>query len=61
MSDALAGRRLFLTGAARGIGLACVERFINEGAQVGCFDRDADALEPISRTLRREPGRSVPW
>jgi len=48
MSGDLADRRLFLTGAARGIGFACVERFVDEGARVGCFDRDVQALGKLT-------------
>ena len=44
MSGALAGRRILITGAANGIGLACVARFLAEGASVAALDRDASAL-----------------
>lgn len=44
MSAGLKQRRFFVTGAAKGIGRACVERLIGAGAKVACFDRDADAL-----------------
>ena len=39
----LAGRRAIVTGAARGIGLACVERFVAEGASVLLVDVDQTA------------------
>ena len=44
MSGALAGRRILITGAANGIGLASVARFLAEGASVAALDRDASAL-----------------
>jgi NAD(P)-dependent dehydrogenase (short-subunit alcohol dehydrogenase family) len=40
---ALQGRRAIITGAARGIGLACARRFAAEGAGVLVVDRDAEA------------------
>ena len=39
----LQGRRAIITGAARGIGLACVQRFVAEGAAVLLVDLDAAA------------------
>ena len=44
MSGALAGRRILITGAANGIGLASVARFLAESASVAALDRDASAL-----------------
>jgi NAD(P)-dependent dehydrogenase (short-subunit alcohol dehydrogenase family) len=44
MSGALAGRRILITGAAKGIGLASVTRFLAEGASVAALDRDEAAL-----------------
>jgi 2-dehydro-3-deoxy-L-rhamnonate dehydrogenase (NAD+) len=37
----LEGRRAIVTGGARGIGLAIVERFVRSGAKVAIWDRDA--------------------
>ena len=48
MSGALAGRRVLITGAAKGIGLATAERFVKEGARVAALDRDAAALATLS-------------
>jgi len=44
MSGAVADRRILITGAANGIGLASVERFLAEGAGVAALDRDEIAL-----------------
>jgi NAD(P)-dependent dehydrogenase (short-subunit alcohol dehydrogenase family) len=39
------GRSVLVTGAASGIGLACVERLLKDGYQVVAFDLARDALE----------------
>lgn len=44
----LAGKRVMVTGAASGIGLATALRFANEGAGVMLVDRDAEALNEAS-------------
>lgn len=49
--DRLRGKIVIVTGGASGIGLACAERFVAEGAQVAIFDLDADAGEPAARRL----------
>jgi NAD(P)-dependent dehydrogenase (short-subunit alcohol dehydrogenase family) len=48
MSLDFSSRRILVTGAARGIGLASVERFVAGGARVACLDRDPDALAALS-------------
>ncbi len=48
MSLGFNGRRILVTGAARGIGLASAERFLAGGAQVACLDRDPDALTALA-------------
>lgn len=44
MGNRLSGKRILVTGAAQGIGLAIVEACLNEGAAVVCMDRDAALL-----------------
>ena len=44
MSARLAGRRVLVVGAARGVGAAAALRFRDEGARVAALDRDAEAL-----------------
>lgn len=48
MSLDFSGRRILVTGAARGIGLASAERFRAGGAQVACLDRDPNALAALA-------------
>jgi NAD(P)-dependent dehydrogenase (short-subunit alcohol dehydrogenase family) len=48
MSAALAGRRILVTGAAKGIGLSTVELFVREGARVAAIDRDEATLASFS-------------
>lgn len=43
MTGRLEGRRVVITGAARGLGLACAKRFVSEEARVVLADLDADA------------------
>ena len=48
MSGALADRRILITGAAKGIGLATAERFVKEGARVAALDRDGETLAALA-------------
>lgn len=47
----LEGRRILVTGAARGIGLAVVRQLCVEGARVVAVDRDGDELEQACDSL----------
>src|SRR5262245_36821292 len=49
MSGALVGRRVLITGAANGIGLASLTRCLTEGATVVALDRDEKALAELCR------------
>ena len=39
------GKTVCITGAATGIGAACGERLLSEGARIGACDLNAQALE----------------
>jgi len=47
----MAGRVVIITGGARGIGFACVERFLNDGYRVMLADRDEHAGQEAVSTL----------
>ena len=59
MSEAkrLAGQVMMITGAASGIGLACAERFVREGAVVAGFDL-ADKPAEWTEIEKAAPGSS---
>jgi len=52
------GKSVVVTGAAQGIGLALVQRFLDEGGNVVAFDINADRLLPATRDLGE---RCVPF
>lgn len=60
MSDRLKGKRIMVTGAAQGIGLAIAEVFLSEGAALFLVDRDGPLLEMESKRLQRE-GRALAY
>jgi len=45
------GRRVLVTGAARGIGLATVRRLVAEGARVALVDVDGDGLASVAASF----------
>ena len=47
----LNGKHAVVTGAARGIGYAIVERLLESGAACSLWDRDADALASATKAL----------
>jgi 3-oxoacyl-[acyl-carrier protein] reductase len=52
------GKGVVVTGAAQGIGLAIVQRFLADGASVVAFDRNADQLQSATGGLGE---RCVPF
>ncbi|MEZ5166808.1 MAG: SDR family oxidoreductase [Acidimicrobiales bacterium] len=51
MAGQLEGKVAIVTGGASGIGLACVQRFVAEGARVVIADVDTDAGEAAASSL----------
>jgi NAD(P)-dependent dehydrogenase (short-subunit alcohol dehydrogenase family) len=49
--DVLAGRRILITGAARGIGEATARRLHASGARLALLDLERDRLERVAREL----------
>ncbi len=47
----LSGKRVLVTGGARGIGAATAKRFLEEGSRVVVLDRDRPALAAIKKEL----------
>jgi ribitol 2-dehydrogenase len=54
MSKELQGKVAAVTGAASGIGLACVRAMLDAGARVVLIDRAADRLEALAKELGSE-------
>lgn len=59
MDLGLAGRHVLVTGASRGIGFACVQAFLAEGAKVTMLSRDETALSAAAQSL--DAGGRVLW
>lgn len=55
----LVGKVAFVTGAAGGIGAACVNRLLADGACVMMTDRDADALQTARDSMAGKYGQDV--
>jgi NAD(P)-dependent dehydrogenase (short-subunit alcohol dehydrogenase family) len=51
----LQGRHVLITGGSKGIGLACAEAFLGEGARVSLVSRSADNLERAAGRLAQLP------
>eukprot|EP01031_Cornospumella_fuschlensis_P050067 gene50067-61275_t len=56
MSKRLAGKRIVITGAAQGIGLAMAEEFLKEGASLFLIDRDGLLLDQETARLKAAGG-----
>ena len=56
MAGLLAGKRVLITGATRGIGLAIAERFAAEGASLYLNGRDGPRVTQLAERLNREFG-----
>jgi NAD(P)-dependent dehydrogenase (short-subunit alcohol dehydrogenase family) len=52
----LHGRRVLITGASSGIGVAAAEAFAREGATVALLARSRDGLEAVASRVRAEGG-----
>ena len=52
MAGELDGKIAIVTGASRGIGLACVEAFLEAGAMVVGCSLDKDVTSPVSSRYR---------
>lgn len=52
MTDRLKGKRIMITGAAQGIGLAIARACVKEGASLFLFDLDAGLLETEAKALQ---------
>ncbi|WP_137157815.1 SDR family oxidoreductase [Rhizobium sp. FKL33] len=57
MVDRLNGKRIMITGAAQGIGLAIADAAAREGASLLLIDRDGDLLGSSVETLRGQGAR----
>ena len=51
MGSRLRGKRVLVTGAARGIGLAIAEQLAGEGARLALLDRRTDAVVAVAARL----------
>ena len=56
-AETLAGRRVFITGGARGIGAATARAIVESGGHVAIYDLDGEAAAATARAL--DPGRAI--
>ena len=55
----LKGKRVVVTGASKGIGLAICRSFAREGAQVFMAARNAERLDAAAAQLKTETGAQI--
>ena len=53
-------KNVIVTGAARGMGRACVLAFAREGARVAPVDLSAEPLESLAEEIEKAGGRALP-
>lgn len=61
LSRSVAGRVLFITGAASGIGRATAHVFAREGARVALSDIDGSRAEMVAAEIRADGGEAKAW
>jgi 3-oxoacyl-[acyl-carrier protein] reductase len=55
----LSGKRVLVTGAARGIGYACARHFVREGCDVTLVSSSEDPLRAAAARLQEETGATA--
>ena len=61
LGEALAGRRILITGGGSGIGLSIAERCLEEGAQVVITGRDLSKLKSVKEDLNNDNLNILKW
>jgi 3-oxoacyl-[acyl-carrier protein] reductase len=61
LDRSVAGRAVFITGAASGIGEATAHVFAREGAKVALSDVNGEAAEAVAAAIRAEGGDARAW
>jgi 3-oxoacyl-[acyl-carrier protein] reductase len=61
LDRSVAGRAVFITGSASGIGEATAHVFAREGAKVALSDVNGDGAEAVAAAIRAEGGEARAW